>query len=215
MRRPEFLARQSRCPSGLLGAAVGRIMAHETARENAAAVDLLNLQATDHVLEVGFGHGRTLAGIAARAPSGFIAGVDASSDMLRLATRVNRNAIAHGLLELKHADSQTLPFPSHRFDKLLSVHTLYFWKHPIIEFREFRRVLRDGGKLVLGFKPKDQRTEAEFPAGVYTFRTVEEVCRLLSDSDFSQVAATEFRSARRVITLVTARAGLAPAVITS
>jgi len=51
MRRPEFLARQGRCPSGLLGSFIGRVMARETARENALAVELLQLKPTDHVLE--------------------------------------------------------------------------------------------------------------------------------------------------------------------
>lgn len=212
MRRPEFLARQGRCPTGLLGAVVGRIMAHETARENAAAVDLLNLGSTDHVLEVGFGHGRTLGEIVNRVPRGFVAGVDASPDMLRLATRANRSAIAHGLLEVEEADSQALPFPDQHFDKLLSVHTLYFWNDPLIELREFRRVLRDSGRLVLGFKPKSQSTDAQFPAEVYTFRTVEEVRCLLAEADFSEVTATEFRSASRLVVLMAAHAGAAAAV---
>jgi ubiquinone/menaquinone biosynthesis C-methylase UbiE len=185
-------------------------MAHETAGENAAAVDLLSLEPIDHVLEVGFGHGRTLAGIVNRVPNGFVAGVDASPDMLRLATRVSRSAIARGLLELRQGESQKLPFPNQSFDKLLSVHTVYFWKHPLTELREFRRVLRDGGSVVLGFRAKTPSAEAEFPVSIYTFRSVEEIGRLLSESGFSEVAATEYRTASRVIALVKARAGASP-----
>jgi len=124
--------------------------------------------------------------------------------MLRLATRVNGDAIAHGLLELKQAESPTLPFPSQSFNKLLSVHTLYFWKHPLVELCEFRRVLRDGGRMVLGFRSKTPAAEAEFPSSVYTFRTVDEVARLLSESGFSEITPTEFRSANRAIALLTA-----------
>src|SRR5258708_31433721 len=86
MRRPEFLARQGRCPSGFLGSVVGRIMAHETAPENAVAVQLLQLKPTDHVLEVGFGHGRTVRAMVKQVPDGRVAGVDVSKEMLHLAT---------------------------------------------------------------------------------------------------------------------------------
>ena len=211
MRRPDFLARQGRCPSGLLGAVVGRIMAHETAGENLAAVDVLNLAPTDRVLEVGFGHGRTLAEIIRRVPGGFVAGADASRDMLRLATSTNVAAIKRGLLVVKQAQSHALPFPDASFDKVLAVHTLYFWKHPLIELRECRRVLKDGGRIVLGFRPKTPSAEAEFPSSVYTFRTVEEVGLLLHESGFSKAAATEFQSGNRAIALLTAHAVLAKA----
>ena len=60
MRRPEFIARQSGCPGGLLGRLIGSIMATETAAANDAVVAALALQPTDRVLEIGLGHGRTL-----------------------------------------------------------------------------------------------------------------------------------------------------------
>ena len=51
MRRPEFIARQSRCPSGLLGRFIGRVMAVETAEANSELLALLDLRPTDHVLK--------------------------------------------------------------------------------------------------------------------------------------------------------------------
>src|SRR5438552_513133 len=54
-RRPVFIARQGRRPSGLLGQIVARVMAHETARDNAKAIDLLDVQPTDRVLDIGTG----------------------------------------------------------------------------------------------------------------------------------------------------------------
>ena len=44
------------------------------------------------VLEVGVGHGRTLAQVAELAPKGFIAGIDISSEMVQMAHRHNRDA---------------------------------------------------------------------------------------------------------------------------
>ena len=205
MRRPDFIARQGRCPSGLLGIIIGRIMAHQTAAENAAAVDLLGLQPTDHVLEVGFGHGRTIRAIAGHVPNGFVAGVDASTAMFRLAKRANRNAIARGLVELQQGDSQSLPYADRQFDKVLTVHTIYFWRDLLLHFSQLRRILRQRGLLVLGFRPNDASTVADFPAEVYTFRSVAEICRLLTEAGFSTADVTESRSAGRPITFIRAQ----------
>jgi len=90
MRRAEFIARQGRRPSGLLGAWIGRIMAWETAEENEIGLRLLDLDRGDRLLEVGFGHGRTLGRAAALVGDGFVSGIDYSRAMVRLARRRNQ-----------------------------------------------------------------------------------------------------------------------------
>lgn len=79
MRRPQWIARQARCPAGLVGKTLGRIMAFETSPENEKALQLLGLHSNSHVHDVGCGHGRTLARAAASVPDGFVAGVDVSA----------------------------------------------------------------------------------------------------------------------------------------
>ena len=74
MQRPEWIARQARCPTGLVGKILGRIMAVETTPENEKALQLLALHPDSHVLDVGCGHGRTLARAAALVPEGFVVG---------------------------------------------------------------------------------------------------------------------------------------------
>ena len=205
MRRPEFLARQGRCPSGFLGAVVGRIMARETAVENAIAVDLLRLEPTNQVLEVGFGHGRTVGAIATQVPKGFVAGIDSSTEMLRLATRANREGIASGRIALKLGDSQTLPYVDGRFDQVLTVHTVYFWQDLSAQFSELRRVVRPGGLLVLGFRPEDESTAAGFPVSVYTFRPAGQICSALEDAGFAEIELTESRSSGRRVAFIRTR----------
>lgn len=60
MRRPEFIARQASNPSGLLGRLLFRLMAAETLAVNERALELLAPEPSARILEVGFGHGRTL-----------------------------------------------------------------------------------------------------------------------------------------------------------
>jgi cyclopropane fatty-acyl-phospholipid synthase-like methyltransferase len=57
-------------------------------RENAIAIELLQLEPADRVLELGFGHGRTIHSMVERVPAGHVAGVDFSAT--NAATRVIR-----------------------------------------------------------------------------------------------------------------------------
>lgn len=168
MRRPELIARQSACPSGLLGRFIGHVMARETATANEAAVELLELKPTDRVLEVGFGHGATIARLAAAVSGGFVAGVDPSAEMCRMAARRNRRAVAGGRVELRQASAEAIPYPGGTFDKVLAVHTVYFWPDLGRPLREIARVLKPGGRLVLA-RRTDPAAAGQFPPSVYRF----------------------------------------------
>ncbi|MEX2207020.1 MAG: class I SAM-dependent methyltransferase [Myxococcota bacterium] len=191
MAKSELISRQSRQPSGWLGEIVARGMAFETARENRVAVERLAVRADESVLEVGCGHGRTLAGIAQTA-SGFVAGVDPSEVMVRLARRRLRRWIAVGQAEVTLGTGSSLPYPDARFDAALAVHVLAFWTDAVAELREIRRVLRPGGRVLLGYRPRDATTLAALPATVYTLRSVDETQRLLAEAGFGAVHSTEF-----------------------
>jgi SAM-dependent methyltransferase len=205
MRRPEFVARQSACPAGLLGRLIGRIMAHETSSANGCALELLDPQPADRILEVGFGHGATIARAAAAVSVGLVAGVDTSREMCRMATRQNRRAIAEGRVELRQAPAEALPYPDAVFDKVLTVHTLYFWPDLGLPFGEIARVLRDGGRLVAAHRI-DRAAERDFPAPTYRFPSDEQVTAALRDAGLASAepihrtlgrATVSFRVARR------------------
>jgi ubiquinone/menaquinone biosynthesis C-methylase UbiE len=186
VRRPEFVARQSACPSGLLGRLIGHVMARETVTANETALELLEPQPADHVLEVGFGHGATLKRVAAAVSRGCVAGVDPSSEMCRMAARRNRQAVARGSVDLRQASVEALPFPDDSFDKVLSVHTLYFWPDLFRPFSEIHRVLKPGGRLLVAYR-SDSAAARSFPAPVYSFRAEAEVEDALRTSAFTEV----------------------------
>jgi len=187
VRRPEFIARQACRPTGLLGRALARWMAVETAGANDAALKLLHLRETDRVLEIGFGHGHTIERAAERVPRGSVVGVDHSEAMLFAARRRCAALIADGRVELHCGDSAHLPFADGRFDKALAVHTLYFWQPLAQHMREIRRVLSAGGRLVLAYRPAGARAATDFPSEIYTFRTSDEVHDLLIAADFTAI----------------------------
>jgi ubiquinone/menaquinone biosynthesis C-methylase UbiE len=192
MRRPEFIARQAARPAGFVGRLLVRIMAGETAAFNREVVAVVAPGAGERILEVGFGHGRTLAAAAELSPSSTFAGIDVSPDALRVATAGCKKLIERGSVELRVGESASLPWPTATFEKAFAVHTLYFWRDPAQELRELARVLKPGGLVVLGFREPTGAARASFPASVYHFRSAGEIETLLESVGF---VGAELRSA--------------------
>ncbi len=208
MKRPVFIARQSARPSGLTGRVIAGIMAHETSDLNERAVRLLDPSPFDRVLEVGFGHGRTIERLAGVVKNGRVCGIDASELMLNMAVRRNRRAIAEGRVELRKGDCAPIPFDIACFDEALSVHTLYFWSDPAACLKEIHRVLRPGGQLVLGLLRGDSPQRTRFPNEVYTFYDEHAVYTMLATSDFSSIQFSRIGEASFVLaTAVEVRTG--------
>lgn len=101
-----------------------------------------------------------------------------------MATRHNRRFIAAGRGEPTCTDRRALPYPESRFDKVYSVRTLYFWSDAVHNLREMLRVMKPGGRLVLGFRPTGSQN---FPSEVYRLYTNSEVQDLLLQAGFVSV----------------------------
>jgi ubiquinone/menaquinone biosynthesis C-methylase UbiE len=186
MRRPRFIAEQARHARGPLGRLIAFIMARETWRENQRAIDALEVRETDHVIDIGCGHGRSLGALAARAASGRVVGVDPSDLMTEIAMTRNKALVKAGRVKVKVASAADLPFADDTFDRALCVHVIYFWRDLRTSFREIARVLKPGGSLVLAFRTDaDQAVVRAFPADVYCFRAIAEVTGALRSAGFS------------------------------
>ncbi|MEZ4493840.1 MAG: methyltransferase domain-containing protein [Dehalococcoidia bacterium] len=73
------------------------------------AIDLLDPQPGDHVLEIGPAHGALIQRMAARVPEVQLAGVDPSADMVRLATRRNQTLAGEGRLDIRQGSVSAIP----------------------------------------------------------------------------------------------------------
>ena len=184
MQRPSFIARQAGRPSGWFGRLLLRVMARETARFNREVLEVVAVVDGEHVLEIGFGHGTTLRDAATRAPGARLAGIDIAVDAQRVAARRCRALIDAGRVELRTGDAAALPWSDGTFDAVYTVHTIYFWPDPATQLAEVRRVLRPGGRLILGMRERTEAGVARFPASVYRFYSPGEVIDLLHSAGF-------------------------------
>ena len=185
MRRPHFIAEQARHARGVLGRVIAFIMARETWRDNLNAIAALNIRPGDRVLDVGTGHGRSLAELARHVAEGYVTGVDPSPLMVKTAARRNRKLVRSGRVDVVRADTARLPFDDARFDRVLCVHVVYFWEDRDAALREMARVMNPGAKLALVFRTAaNSAAVSAFPADVYRFPAFGEVCVELGAAGF-------------------------------
>ena len=165
------LGRQLGHPTGPMGRLLGHLMGYVNATPNIHALEALDLKPHDRVLEVGFGPGIALAEVLRRS-GGPHAGIDASAEMVELATRRNHQAIRSGRLDLVCGEARELPWPDGTFDKALLVNVLYFSDEDGRDLAQVRRVLRPGGVLVAYVTDDDTMRRWPFtPRDSWTGRT--------------------------------------------
>jgi SAM-dependent methyltransferase len=144
-------ARQLGNPSGWFGRAVMTSFLNRGNRTMIeAAVMALGAKASERIVDVGFGGGSALRLIAPMVAPARVTGIEISGAMIDGAKQRFGET-----MEIHQANAVAMPFGDGWFDGILSVNTVYFWSDPDAVLREFRRVLKPGGRLVLGIRKKE------------------------------------------------------------
>lgn len=146
------LRAQFRRPHGFGGRVAGLLMSVKNKAMGRAVLDALPPAPGARVLEIGFGPGVVLGALARRRDIALVAGIDPSELMLGQARRRCRHAAKDGRLDLRLGVAESLPWPDGSFDHALAVNTFHLWSDPPAGLAELRRVLADGGRLVLGLR---------------------------------------------------------------
>lgn len=186
MSLAQSLARQLRQPSGISGRAMAYVLNRANRPINRRAVERLDVRPTDSVLEIGFGGGGALAGILERT-EGLIVGIEISDPMIAYVRRRFRREIENGRLELKPGGVSQIPYADRRFDRVLTVQTIYFWPDPTAGLREIHRVLEPGGRLLVATAAKEEMDKRSFTQHGFRKFEDDELNGLLRGAGFTEV----------------------------
>lgn len=170
--RQRFLAagaRQLGHPSGWRGRLVGRALNKGNRSLVEAAIGAAGVGSGQTAADIGFGGGVGLRLLLDRVgPTGSVHGIDVSTTMVDQARRAFREQCAAGTLTLAVGSMTQLPLAGNALDAAITVNTVYFVEDVEAAFREVARVLRPGGRLVVGVADPDAMARA--PVTAYGFR---------------------------------------------
>lgn len=136
-------ARQLAHPSGVGGRAVGWLMDRANQRPTRMALDLLDAQPGERIVDAGCGTGAALAALMKQVPTLRLSGFDPSRAMILAAQR--RLSCDVRLIQSRTADA---PFAGENFDAVLALNMLYFCDAEGEMIAQLRSLLRPGGRLV-------------------------------------------------------------------
>lgn len=186
-----FLARQFARPYGLVGRWLIVPWLNRISRGmNALAFQLLGAGPGDRILELGFGGGALLAAILDRSPADAI-GIDLSEEAVARARRRFRREIEGGRARIHAGSVEALPLPDGAATGACALNSIYFWADPARAMRELARVVRPGGRLVIGFEAPE--TLRAWPGHRFGFRIYDapEVAALAEAAGFGNAEVHE------------------------
>ena len=180
-----FFSEQAKKPSGFFGRFIMPVIFDRgNALLNAFMEEMLVVEEDDRILEIGFGTGKFISGVAKRLRRGLIEGVDFSNTMVTVAKRKNRKHIDAGKVILRQGDFAEMPYRDNSYHKICSCNTIYFWPDPDQYANKIYKILKPGGKLVLAFEDTDQLESRPLSNNVFKFFHLDEIEDLLNRCGF-------------------------------
>ncbi len=130
-------------------------------------LDLARIQPGQHVLDIAAGAGEPAVSAAARVgPDGYVLATDISEGIIEIAHQVVRE-LGLKQIETRAMDGENLNLPDASFDAVLCRLGLMHMPHPVTALREWRRVLRPGGRVaVVVYSTPDRNGWGALPSSI-------------------------------------------------
>ena len=181
MNYSTFFSKQARKPTGIFGRFyMSRIFDKGNLELNTLISDIVSIEEDDRLLEIGSGTGELVKKIAGQLATGMIEGVDLSKPMVKISQKKNRKHLKEGRVKFHLGDFNKIKFESNCFDKVFSVNTVYFWKNPDDTISKISRILKPGGRLIIGFHARNEMEKLPLNSDIFKYYSVYDMEKLLS-----------------------------------
>lgn len=178
------LAAQLRCPTGQMGLDIAKLMHTSNISMTLEGIAALDLSMSSTILELGHGNCEHLPKILTLNDEITYHGLEISTLMIQEARKINDPYITDRRAVFEWYDGVHIPYPDQKFDKVLTVNTIYFWKEPLELLGELYRVLRPGGRVAIAFAAKEFIYDLAFANNGFTLYNRTDFKNLVAQTDF-------------------------------
>lgn len=188
------LAKQLGNPEGETGIEVANMMNATNIGMTKYAIESLNLDKNDVVLEIGHGNCGHLSFLMKQAENLKYFGLEISELMQKEAIKSHQNYIENNSAYFRLYNGTEIPFKDESFDKIFTVNTLYFWQNPDLLLNEIYRVLKPNGIFALAFADKsfmEKLPFTNFGFNLYSLKDAEELLHINRFKILNSISQTE------------------------
>jgi SAM-dependent methyltransferase len=180
--------RQKERPEGLFGKMAASGMNRRNAKMSDWGISHLGGLSPRVIADLGCGGGRNIKNMLKKFPGAKLLGLDHSETAVKVAASVNRAAVNEKRCRILQGDVRNIPFRDEIADLVTAFDTVGYWQEPEKGLREARRILKDGGTLLIvsssdGIPNQDEILSDTETAGMKK----EELCVLLKEAGFSEI----------------------------
>ena len=177
----QYLIKQSRNPSGLVGRVITNIWSSYFKELSLWTIKQTTIIDNSRVLEIGYGGGSTIKNLLALNKHLEIHGIDISKESYQVAKRINSDAIQNGDVHLRIGNVDALPYQNDYFDLVFAIQTHIFWKDLKESFQEIYRVMSNHSTLIIASEKEKIKYH------MTDYGTSSELSQLLTSIGFSKI----------------------------
>lgn len=125
------------------------------------ALELLDIQPDDRILEIGCGHGVVVSAIGDMLDQGKVTGIDRSYDMVELARQKNHGHLKSGKAVIQPVSLDRADFGDQRFDRIFAINVSLFEQQADRGLDIIKATLVPAGRLYVIFQPPNSSKTRE------------------------------------------------------
>lgn len=177
----QYLIKQSRKPSGLVGRLITNIWSSYFKEPSLWAIKQTTIPNNSRILEIGYGGGSTIKNLLELDKNLDIHGIDISEESYHTARRIHSYAIENRSVKLRIGNVANLPYQNNDFDLVFAIQTHIFWEDLKQSFQEIYRVMSNPSTLIIASEKEKIKYH------MTDYGTSHELKQLLASIGFSKI----------------------------